>query len=63
MPNFTASATRLRKGKRMSRLIRNHGLVGGHLLWKKPTTVPDRLPPPVADLVQRGFSGGALDEK
>ncbi|MGW3874522.1 IS3 family transposase [Streptomyces sp. NPDC005055] len=49
--------------KRVARLMRKHGIVGRHLRKKKRTTVPDRLAPPVADLVQRDFSAGALDEK
>ncbi|MGW1886139.1 DDE-type integrase/transposase/recombinase [Streptomyces sp. NPDC001970] len=47
----------------MARLMRKHGIVGRHLRKKKRTTVPDRLAPPVADLVHRDFSAGALDEK
>ncbi|MBT2396202.1 IS3 family transposase [Streptomyces sp. ISL-100] len=49
--------------KRVARLMRKHGIVGRHLRKKKRTTIPDRLAPPVADLVQRDFSAGALDEK
>jgi transposase InsO family protein len=49
--------------KRVARLMRKHGIVGRHLSKKKRTTVPDRLAPPVADLVQRDFSAGTLDEK
>lgn len=39
--------------KRVARLMRKHGIVGRHLRKKKRTTIPDRLAPPVADLVQR----------
>ncbi|MFD9339654.1 IS3 family transposase [Streptomyces sp. NPDC060028] len=49
--------------KRVARLIRKHGIVGRHLRKKKRTTVPDRLAPPVPDLVQREFTAGVLDEK
>ena len=49
--------------KRVARLMREHGIVGRHLRKKNRTTVPDRLAPPVADLVQRHFSAGALNEK
>ncbi|WP_308365085.1 IS3 family transposase [Streptomyces sp. ISL-86] len=49
--------------KRVVRLMRKHGIVGRHLRKKKRTTIPDRLAPPVADLVQRDFSAGVLDEK
>ncbi|MEV5676581.1 IS3 family transposase [Streptomyces sp. NPDC052179] len=49
--------------KRVARLMRKHGIIGCHLRKKKRTTVPDRLAPPVADLVQRDFTAGALDEK
>ncbi len=49
--------------KRVARLMRKHGIVGRHLRKKKRTTVPDRLAPPVPDLVQRDFTAGTLDEK
>ncbi|MCX4429197.1 IS3 family transposase [Streptomyces mirabilis] len=49
--------------KRVARLMRKHGIVGRHLRKKKRTTIPDRLAPPVADLVQRDFTAGTLDEK
>ncbi|MYY09851.1 IS3 family transposase [Streptomyces sp. SID4919] len=49
--------------KRVARLMRKHGIIGRHLRKKKRTTVPDLLAPPVADLVQRDFTAGALDEK
>jgi transposase InsO family protein len=49
--------------KRVARLMRKHHIVGRHLRKKKRTTIPDRLAPPVADLVQRDFTAGALDEK
>ncbi|MFJ2272515.1 IS3 family transposase [Streptomyces sp. NPDC087849] len=49
--------------KRVARLMRKHHIVGRHLRRKKRTTIPDRLAPPVADLVQRDFTAGALDEK
>ncbi|MFE4335968.1 IS3 family transposase [Streptomyces sp. NPDC056831] len=44
--------------KRVARLMRKHGIVGRHL-----RTIPDRLAPPVADLVQQDFTAGTLDEK
>lgn len=37
--------------KRVARLMRKHGIAGRHLRKKKRTTIPDRLAPPVADLV------------
>ncbi|MCX4425860.1 IS3 family transposase [Streptomyces mirabilis] len=49
--------------KRVARLMRKHGIVGRHLRKKKRTTIPDRLAPPVADLVQRDFTASTLDEK
>lgn len=49
--------------KRVARLMRKHGIVGRHLRKKKRTTIPDRLARPVADLVQRDFTAGTLDEK
>ncbi|MGR8009318.1 IS3 family transposase [Streptomyces hypolithicus] len=49
--------------KRVARLMRKHGITGRHLRKKKRTTVPDRLAPPVADLVQRDFTAVTLDEK
>ncbi|MFD8749354.1 DDE-type integrase/transposase/recombinase, partial [Streptomyces sp. NPDC059616] len=49
--------------KRVARLMRKHGIVGRHLRTKKRTTIPDRLAPPVADLVQRDFTASTLDEK
>ncbi|MGW6262432.1 IS3 family transposase [Streptomyces sp. NPDC055085] len=49
--------------KRVAKLMRKHGIVGGHLRKKKRTTIPDRLAPPVADLVQRDFTASTLDEK
>ncbi|MFF1343328.1 IS3 family transposase, partial [Streptomyces sp. NPDC058290] len=49
--------------KRVARLMRKHDIVGRHLRKKKRTTVADRLAPPVADLVQRDFTAGTLDEK
>lgn len=49
--------------KRVARLMRKNGIVGRHLRKKKRTTIPDRLAPPVADLVQRDFTAGTLDEK
>lgn len=49
--------------KRVARLMRKHGIVGRHLRKKKRTTVPDRLAPPVPDLVQRDFTAGTSDEK
>jgi transposase InsO family protein len=49
--------------KRVARLMRKHQTVGRHLRKKKRTTVPDRLAPPVPDLVQRDFTAGTLDEK
>ncbi|MGR8009512.1 IS3 family transposase [Streptomyces hypolithicus] len=45
--------------KRVERLMRKHGLEGLHLRRRKRTTVPDRLAPPAADLVQRDFSAAA----
>ncbi|MFI5770997.1 IS3 family transposase [Streptomyces sp. NPDC051658] len=49
--------------KRVARPMRKHGIVGRYLRKKKRTTIPDRLAPPVADLVQRDFTAGTLDEK
>lgn len=49
--------------KRVARLMRKHDIVGRHLRKKKRTTIADRLAPPVADLVQRDFTAGTLDEK
>ncbi|GGX29475.1 transposase [Streptomyces chryseus] len=49
--------------KRVARLMRKHGIIGRHLRKKKRTTIPDRLAPPVADLVQRDFTADTLDEK
>ncbi|AXE82351.1 DDE-type integrase/transposase/recombinase [Streptomyces atratus] len=49
--------------KRVTRLARKHYIVGSHLRKKKCTTIPDRLTPPVADLVQRDFTASTLDEK
>ena len=49
--------------KRVAGLMRKHGIVGRHLRKKKRTTIPDRLAPPVADLVQRDFTASTLDEK
>ncbi|WP_434976261.1 IS3 family transposase [Streptomyces mirabilis] len=49
--------------KRVARLMRKHGIAGRHLRKKKRTTIPDRLAPPVADLVQRDFTASTLDEK
>jgi transposase InsO family protein len=49
--------------KRVARLMRKHHIVGRHLRKKRRITIPDRLAPPVADLVQRDFTAGALDEK
>ncbi|MFD7609284.1 IS3 family transposase [Streptomyces mirabilis] len=49
--------------KRVARLMRKHGITGRHLRKKKRTTIPDRLAPPVADLVQRDFTASTLDEK
>ncbi|MFD5514332.1 IS3 family transposase, partial [Streptomyces sp. NPDC127051] len=49
--------------KRVARLMHKHAIVGRHLRKKKRTTVSDRLAPPLADLVQRNFTAGALDEK
>ncbi|MET8192140.1 IS3 family transposase [Streptomyces sp. NPDC005078] len=49
--------------KRVARLMRKHHIVGRHLRKRKRTTIPDRLAPPVADLVQRDFTASTLDEK
>lgn len=49
--------------KRVARLMRKYGIIGRHLRKKKRTTVPDRIAPPVPDLVRRDFTAGALDEK
>lgn len=49
--------------KHVARLMRKHHIVGRHLRKKKRTTIPDRLAPPVADLVQRDFTASTLDEK
>jgi transposase InsO family protein len=49
--------------KRVARLMRKHDIVGRHLRKKKRTTIPDRLAPPVPDLVRRDFTADALDEK
>ncbi|MFJ7272648.1 IS3 family transposase [Streptomyces sp. NPDC099050] len=49
--------------KRVARLMHKHQIVGRHLRKKKRTTVPDRLAPPVPDLVQRDFTASTLDEK
>ncbi|MEU6540947.1 IS3 family transposase [Streptomyces sp. NPDC047000] len=49
--------------ERVVRLMRKHQIVGRHLRKKKRTTIPGRLAPPVADLVQRDFTAGAPDEK
>ncbi|WP_329142551.1 IS3 family transposase [Streptomyces sp. NBC_01456] len=49
--------------KRVARLMRKHDIVGRHLRKKKRTTTPDRLAPPVPDLVRRDFTAGDLDEK
>ncbi|MFJ7209796.1 IS3 family transposase [Streptomyces sp. NPDC098789] len=49
--------------KRVACLMRKHHIVGRHLRKKKRTTIADRLAPPLADLVQRDFTAGALDEK
>ncbi len=49
--------------KRIERLMRRHGIEGRHLRRRKRTTVPDRLAPPVPDLVQRRFTAARLDEK
>ncbi|MFI5770965.1 IS3 family transposase [Streptomyces sp. NPDC051658] len=49
--------------KRVARPMRKHGIVGRHLRKKKRTTIPDRLAPPVADLVQRDFTASMLNEK
>jgi transposase InsO family protein len=49
--------------KRVARLMRKHRIVGRHLRKKKRTTIPDRLSPPVPDLVRRDFTADALDEK
>ncbi|WP_420717727.1 IS3 family transposase [Streptomyces sp. H27-S2] len=49
--------------KRVARLMRKQGVIGRHLRKRKRTTVPDRLVPPVPDLVQRDFTAGTLDEK
>ena len=49
--------------KRVAGLMRKHGIVGRHLRKKKRTTIPDRLAPPVADLVQRDFTASTLDGK
>lgn len=40
--------------KRVAQLIRKHDIVGRHLRKKKRTTTPDRLAPPVPDLVRAG---------
>ena len=49
--------------KRVRRLMRVHGLVGRHLRRRVRTTVPDRLAPPVPDLVRRDFTAAALDQR
>lgn len=49
--------------QRVARLMRKHDIVGRHLRKRKRTTIPDRLAPTVADLVQRDFTAGTLDEK
>ncbi|QKW25987.1 IS3 family transposase [Streptomyces seoulensis] len=49
--------------RRIERLMRQHGIEGRHLRRRKRTTVPGRLAPPAADLVQRRFTAARLDEK
>ncbi|MDX2565521.1 IS3 family transposase, partial [Streptomyces sp. TX20-6-3] len=49
--------------KRIERLMRREGIEGLHLRRRKRTTVPDKLAPPVPDLVGRDFTAGDLDEK
>ncbi|MFD8396773.1 IS3 family transposase [Streptomyces sp. NPDC059680] len=49
--------------KRVERLMRRHGIEGGHLRRRKRTTVPNRLAPPAPDLVQGDFFAARLDEK
>ncbi len=49
--------------KRVERLMRREGIEGRHLRRRKRTTVPDRLAPPVPDLLWRGFTAADLDEK
>ncbi|MFD7620541.1 IS3 family transposase [Streptomyces sp. NPDC059802] len=49
--------------KRVARPMRKHGLVGRHLRKEKRTTIPDRLAPPAADLVQRDFTASTPAQK
>jgi len=49
--------------KRVTRLMREHGIVGLHLRRRKRTTVPDPVAPPAPDLVGRDFTAADLDER
>jgi transposase InsO family protein len=49
--------------KRVARLMRENGVVGRHPRRKKRTTVPDRVAPPVPDLLERDFTASRLDER
>ncbi|MDH6580292.1 transposase InsO family protein [Kitasatospora sp. MAP5-34] len=49
--------------KRVTRLMRERGIVGRHLRRRKRTTVPDPVAPPAPDLMGRDFTAAALDER
>lgn len=49
--------------KRVTRLMRSHGVVGRHLRRSKRTTIADKSAPPVPDLMMRDFTATAIDTK
>ncbi len=49
--------------KRVTRLMRSHGIVGRHLRRSRRTTTPDTAAPPVPDLVRRDFTATTVDTK